>query len=105
MRGFRYLPDVATLKLDAAKCNGCRTCEIVCPHRVLVVEDRKARIADLDACMECGACMVNCPQGALTVHAGVGCASAIIGSWFGRRSEPSCGSDAGTDGPAGACGC
>ncbi len=103
MKGFRYLPGVATLELDAAKCNGCRMCETVCPHRVLAVQDRRARIVDLDACMECGACMVNCPEHALAVHAGVGCASAIIRSWF-TRTEPGCGapSDAGA---GGGCGC
>jgi NAD-dependent dihydropyrimidine dehydrogenase PreA subunit len=86
---LRYLPGVATLQLDVDKCNGCRVCEEVCPHGVFVVEDRKARIVDLDACIECGACALNCQPGALTVHAGVGCASAIIQGWL-TGSEPSC---------------
>jgi NAD-dependent dihydropyrimidine dehydrogenase PreA subunit len=90
MKGYRYLPGVATLALDVDACNGCKMCEQVCPHHVLAVEDRKARVADLDACMECGACVMNCPQNALTVRPGVGCAAAIIGSWLGRRAEPSC---------------
>lgn len=101
MKGYRYIPGVATLKLDGSKCNGCRMCETVCPHHVLAVEDRCARIVDLDACMECGACMMNCPQRALTVNAGVGCAAAVIRSWF-TRSEPSCGAP--TD-PGDTCGC
>jgi ferredoxin len=96
MKRFRYLPDIATLKLDASACTGCRMCETVCPHRVIAVEDRTAHIVDLDACMECGACAMNCPAGALSVNAGVGCASAIIGSWFGRgAAEPGCGTDTG----------
>jgi NAD-dependent dihydropyrimidine dehydrogenase PreA subunit len=87
--GLCYLPDVATLELDEDRCNGCRVCQEVCPHGVFVMEDRKARIVDLDACIECGACAINCQPGALTVHAGVGCASAIIKGWL-TGSEPTC---------------
>jgi NAD-dependent dihydropyrimidine dehydrogenase PreA subunit len=87
--GLRYLPGVATLQLDADKCNGCRVCQEVCPHGVFVIEDRKARIVDLDACIECGACALNCQPGALTVSAGVGCASAIIRGWL-TGTEPNC---------------
>jgi len=86
---FRYLPDVVTLKLDPAKCNGCRLCVEVCPHAVFVVENKLARIVDRDACMECGACARNCEPGAITVDSGVGCASAIIYGTLASR-EPSC---------------
>jgi len=78
MTGLRYLPGVVTLQLDAEKCNGCKICIEVCPHAVFVVENKIAQIVDRDACMECGACAQNCEPGALTVDAGVGCASAII---------------------------
>jgi ferredoxin len=40
--------------------------------------------------MECGACALNCPSKAIKVNAGVGCAAAIIMSWFTGK-EPSCG--------------
>jgi NAD-dependent dihydropyrimidine dehydrogenase PreA subunit len=36
------------------------------------MEDSMARIADFDACMECGACVNNCPSGAISVNPGVG---------------------------------
>jgi len=84
-----YLKGVATLKLDLDKCIGCNLCATVCPHGVLVVEERLARIVELDHCMECGACVGNCPVTALSVEAGVGCASAIIHSWM-TGEEPSC---------------
>jgi len=89
MPALRYLENVVTLKLDLEKCIGCGMCANVCPHGVLEIERRKARIIDRDACIECGACAGNCPVEALTVKAGVGCASAIINSWL-TGEEPSC---------------
>ena len=89
MSKLKYLPNVVTLKLDRAKCNGCGMCQIVCPHAVFKLEGRKAQIVDRDACMECGACALNCPEGATTVKAGVGCASGIISGMI-RGTEPTC---------------
>ncbi len=89
MSTIRYLQNVVTLELDQQKCIGCGMCTIVCPHGVLVIDHRKAHIVDRDLCMECGACAKNCPVEALSVKAGVGCASAIIYSWV-TGEEPSC---------------
>jgi len=86
---MRYLEGVSTLKLDRQVCIGCGLCVAVCPHGVFSVEEKKARILDLDRCMECGACARNCPVAALAVKAGVGCASAIIYGWLTGK-EPSC---------------
>jgi NAD-dependent dihydropyrimidine dehydrogenase PreA subunit len=36
------------------------------------MENKKARIANKEVCMECGACAKNCPTAAITVHSGVG---------------------------------
>ena len=85
MQGFRYLKNVATLELDQAACTGCGRCQEVCPHQVFAVENRKARIVDFDACMECGACALNCQDGAIRVDAGVGCASGLINEWLQER--------------------
>lgn len=82
MKGFRYLPDVTTLELNEAICIGCGRCLEVCPHQVFAVRNRKAALIDKDACMECGACARNCPVTAITVDAGVGCASGIINEWL-----------------------
>ncbi len=85
-----YLKNVATLKLDPARCGGCGMCVDVCPHGVFRIEDHKAQITDLDLCIECGACAKNCAAKALTVRAGVGCANAVIrGKLSG--TEPTCG--------------
>lgn len=85
MKEFRYLKNVATLKLDKSACIGCGRCPEVCPHQVFVVAERKASIVDRDACMECGACALNCPVKAITVDAGVGCASGMINEWLRER--------------------
>jgi NAD-dependent dihydropyrimidine dehydrogenase PreA subunit len=82
MKGFRYLKDVVTLKLDQAACIGCARCLEVCPHQVFVLAEKKAALRDRDACMECGACALNCPAKAITVDAGVGCASGMINEWL-----------------------
>jgi NAD-dependent dihydropyrimidine dehydrogenase PreA subunit len=82
MKGFRYLDNVATLKLDQSACIGCGRCLEVCPHQVFLPDGKKVMLADLDACMECGACALNCPVRAITVAAGVGCASGMINEWL-----------------------
>jgi len=86
----RYLKNVCTLVLHEENCTGCGMCMEVCPHGVFELADGRARIKDLDACMECGACAGNCAFAALEVHKGVGCAAAILlGMLTGE--EPSCG--------------
>lgn len=82
MKNFRYLKNVVTLKLDESTCIGCSRCLEVCPHQVFAASGKKVRLADRDACMECGACALNCPVSAITVDAGVGCASGLINEWL-----------------------
>ncbi|OGQ95768.1 MAG: ferredoxin [Deltaproteobacteria bacterium RIFOXYD12_FULL_57_12] len=92
METLRYLKNVSTLRLDQETCIGCGMCSTVCPHGVFVVEEKsKARIVDLDGCMECGACAANCAVQAITVTPGVGCAAYIIQSWLKGKAAASCG--------------
>ncbi|MCL2775106.1 MAG: 4Fe-4S binding protein [Oscillospiraceae bacterium] len=86
---LKYLKNVATLELNSEKCIGCGRCTEVCPHGVFDMAEDKAYITDKDMCMECGACALNCPVNAIEVNAGVGCAAAIIMSWFTGK-EPTC---------------
>jgi NAD-dependent dihydropyrimidine dehydrogenase PreA subunit len=90
METFRYLPGVTTLKLDEKACVGCGMCQIVCPHAVFSLHNKKARIHDLEGCMECGACAKNCPTDAIAVAPGVGCASYIIQTWIKGRNAAAC---------------
>ncbi|MDP2233115.1 MAG: 4Fe-4S binding protein, partial [Actinomycetota bacterium] len=56
MAGLRYIDGVVTLELDRDACSGCTMCIAVCPHAVLAMDDdKRARIVDRDACIECGA--------------------------------------------------
>ena len=92
METFRYLPDVTTLRLDEKACVGCGLCEIVCPHGVFSLDNKKAHIRDLNGCMECGACANNCPTEAIGVSPGVGCAAYIIQTWIKGKNVAACGS-------------
>jgi len=53
------------------------------------MNENKAQIENKNRCMECGACAKNCPVNAITVDAGVGCATAVIMGWLTGK-EPSC---------------
>ncbi len=85
MKGFRYFKNVSTLNLDPAACVGCGRCVEVCPHQVMALHERTARIENRDACMECGACATNCPVEAIRVDAGVGCAAGLVTEWLQER--------------------
>ncbi|HNX25125.1 MAG TPA: mercury methylation ferredoxin HgcB [Spirochaetota bacterium] len=93
-----YLKNITTLQVFPDKCTGCGRCMEVCPHAVFKLEDKKVTITDKDRCMECGACEKNCDFGAISVKAGVGCATAVINGMI-RGTEPDCG----CDGTSGAC--
>jgi NAD-dependent dihydropyrimidine dehydrogenase PreA subunit len=84
-----YLSKVVTLRLDKTKCNGCALCTMVCPHRVFVMENKKAAITDPDKCMECGACARNCVHQAISVTSGVGCATAVLNGII-KGTQPQC---------------
>ncbi len=92
MRSMVYLRNVVTLAHTPELCTGCGVCLSVCPRQVLRRCNGKVEIARRDACIECGACQHNCPQGAVTVKAGVGCASALINQMLGRK-KACCASD------------
>jgi NAD-dependent dihydropyrimidine dehydrogenase PreA subunit len=91
MKDFRYIEGVATLVLNEEKCIGCGECEIVCPHGVFILDNKKAAVIDKDGCMECGACALNCPVSAIEVTPGVGCAAYIIQTWMKRKDSTACG--------------
>lgn len=95
MKTLQYLKNVVTLKLNPDLCTGCGMCTMVCPHAVFELVNGKARIIDIDDCMECGACSNNCRFGAISVKAGVGCAAGILNGIL-NGTEPSCDCSTGT---------
>ncbi len=61
-------------------CNGCSTCEKVCPYGAITYEEKEFRMPDRTTkvrrvasvnpavCQGCGACTVACPSGAMDLH-------------------------------------
>ncbi len=88
---MKYLKNSATLQYNKDLCTGCQRCTEVCPHQLFEMNNKKAVFLDnkKERCMECGACMKNCQYNAISVKAGVGCASAIINGML-TGTEPSC---------------
>ncbi len=55
-------------KVDLDKCNGCGTCEDVCPEEVFELVDDKAKVVRPDDCTECETCVDECPTEAITLE-------------------------------------
>jgi nitroreductase/NAD-dependent dihydropyrimidine dehydrogenase PreA subunit len=53
------------LFFDYDKCNGCTSCERICPASAIEMKDKKPVMTAGGACMACGDCMAICPQGAI----------------------------------------
>lgn len=79
---MKYLKDVVSIKLHPERCIGCGACIEVCPRGVLYLVNKLVTLRDKDCCIECGACSMNCPKDAIFVKKGVGCAQALINSFF-----------------------
>ncbi len=79
------------ITLDQNACSGCGTCVKICPHRVLELNDKKARLAAEERCIECGACQLNCIDNAIEVTKGTGCLFAIIREDILKLNSASCG--------------
>jgi heterodisulfide reductase subunit A len=55
-------PCVASVDKDC--CNGCQSCEKVCPYVAITYEDNLAEV-NIALCQGCGACATTCPSGAM----------------------------------------
>jgi len=59
MRTLRFLAQV-----DEAKCEGCGTCQIVCPTKAIRIVKKKAKVDD-EKCLACPNCSDICPETAI----------------------------------------
>jgi len=55
--------------VDESLCEGCGSCEAVCPAEpnCYEMQNDKAVVANPDACTECEECIEVCPVGAITM--------------------------------------
>ncbi len=53
------------ITIDMLKCKGCGNCMKVCLGNCYEMSDGKARIKNLDLCMECGSCWYVCAEEAI----------------------------------------
>jgi len=53
------------IKIDGAKCTGCANCIRVCLADCFEIIEQKARIKDLNRCLECGSCWYVCQENAI----------------------------------------
>ncbi len=54
------------IEIDLEKCNGCGSCEPVCPFGVIEIVDDKAQVGE--GCNLCGACVEACAYDAITIE-------------------------------------
>lgn len=75
----KLMTNPCTAHSDELLCNGCSTCENVCPYGAITYEDKEVndhgirevrRIAVVNnaLCQGCGACTVACPSGAMDLQ-------------------------------------
>ncbi len=60
---------VKEILIDLEKCNGDGICVDTCPVSVYELDEKtgKAKVVNLEDCIECLACQENCPEEAITV--------------------------------------
>ena len=54
------------ITIETQKCKGCGNCVKVCLADCYEIAEGKARIKNLDLCMECGSCWYVCTEEAIT---------------------------------------
>jgi len=61
--------DLGDITLDRDRCQGCKTCQGICPVEVYgdLDENGKTTFRDRSACFTCGACVKQCPENALSL--------------------------------------
>jgi len=64
--GVEWIDGTGTfISIDTNKCTGCGNCIKVCLAECYEIKRKKARIKNLDLCMECGSCWYVCAEEAI----------------------------------------
>lgn len=64
---YKEVKFMATVTVDAAKCNGCEECVNTCPTQVFQMTNGKSDPYQSDECVNCESCLGVCPTGAITI--------------------------------------
>jgi heterodisulfide reductase subunit A len=58
--------DPFVAKVDADKCSGCLSCQLICPYEAISM-DKSRNVAQISeaVCMGCGTCVAACPSNAI----------------------------------------
>ena len=59
-----------SIKINKAKCVGCKKCQEVCPGTLIAIEDQKAVIKYPRNCWGCVSCVKECAAGAIDFYLG-----------------------------------
>ena len=54
--------------VNKEECDGCKSCEEVCPTDAIKVAEAMHACVTIDDCIDCNACMDECPSRAITME-------------------------------------
>jgi heterodisulfide reductase subunit A len=73
-RALRFLSrntievEATTVSVDEHRCQGCGTCESICPYGAIVLDNQKnVAVVTASICKGCGSCAAGCRSGALNL--------------------------------------
>jgi NAD-dependent dihydropyrimidine dehydrogenase PreA subunit len=54
--------------VDLEKCDGCKSCEDICPSSSIAVKDEGKAVVTVEECIDCAACVSECVNGAISME-------------------------------------
>jgi DNA-directed RNA polymerase subunit D len=61
---YKYMP---VIEINHKACDACEACVSACPQSILLIEDGRLKVVDVERCTLCKACEEACPKGAIKV--------------------------------------